>query len=185
MTPADRPGRGAGRPSGTGHGPRWLTDGERDTWLRLVGVLIKLPAALDAQLQRDAGISHFEYMVLSRLSEASGGTLRMSDLAVLANGSLSRLSHVVTRLERRGWVRREPSPGDGRYTNAVLTSEGRAKVEVTAPGHVAAVRQLVLDALQPEQVQQLRDISEAIMDRVAPGPAEFTPASPGQTTADI
>ena len=170
MMATDRPDQGSARPpSGTDAEPQWLSDDERDAWIRLVGVFIKLPAALDAQLQRDAGISHFEYMVLSRLSEASDDTLRMSDLAVLANGSLSRLSHVVTRLERRGWVRRESCPGDGRYTNAVLTSEGRAKVEATAPGHVAAVRNLVIDALRPEQVGQLRDISQAIMGRVIPG----------------
>ena len=170
MMAADRPDQGPVRPAPeTGPEPPWLSDDERDAWIRLVGVFIKLPAALDAQLQRDAGISHFEYMVLSRLSEASGQTLRMSDLAVLANGSLSRLSHVVTRLERRGWVRREACPGDGRYTNAVLTDEGMAKVEATAPGHVAAVRDLVIDALRPEQVEQLRDISQAIMGRVIPG----------------
>lgn len=156
-------------PSGTDGEPRWLSDDERDAWIRLVGVFIKLPAALDAQLQRDAGVSHFEYMVLSRLSEAPEHTLRMSDLAVLANGSLSRLSHVVTRLERRGWVRREACPGDGRYTNAVLTEDGLAKVAATAPGHVTAVRELVIDALLPEQVEQLRDISQAIMARVVPG----------------
>ena len=119
-------------PSGTDAEPPWLTDDERDAWIRLVGVFIKPPAALDAQLQRDAGVSHFEYMVLSRLSEAPSHTLRMSDLAVLANGSLSRLSHVVTRLERRGWVRREPCPGDGRFTNAVLTDHGCAMVEATS-----------------------------------------------------
>jgi DNA-binding MarR family transcriptional regulator len=170
MMAADRADQGPARPApGTDAEPPWLTDDERDAWIRLVGVFIKLPAALDAQLQRDAGISHFEYMVLSRLSEASDHTLRMSDLAVLANGSLSRLSHVVTRLERRGWVRREACPGDGRYTNAVLTDEGMAKVEATAPGHVAAVRDLVIDALRPEQVGQLRDISQAIMGRVIPG----------------
>jgi len=170
MMAADRPDQGPVRPAPeTGPEPPWLSDDERDAWIRLVGVFIKLPAALDAQLQRDAGISHFEYMVLSRLSEASGQTLRMSDLAVLANGSLSRLSHVVTRLERRGWVRREACPGDGRYTNAVLTDEGMATVEATAPGHVAAVRELVIDALRPEQVEQLRDISQAIMGRVIPG----------------
>jgi hypothetical protein len=109
MEPADRPDQGSAHsvPAGGEHGPRWLTDDERDAWMPLIGVLIKLPAALDAQLQRDSGLSHFEYMVLSRLSEAPERTLRMSDLAVLANGSLSRLSHVVTRLERRGWVRRE------------------------------------------------------------------------------
>jgi len=149
--------------------PRWLTVEERDAWIPLVGMLIKLPAALDAQLQRDADLSHFEYMVLSRLSEAPGHTLRMSDLAILANGSLSRLSHVVTRLERRGWIRRESCPADGRYTNAVLTDDGWAKVVAVAPGHVAAVRQLVVDALSPEQIGQLRGIAQQIMDQVVPG----------------
>jgi DNA-binding MarR family transcriptional regulator len=149
--------------------PRWLTPAERGAWVSLAGVLTKLPAALDAQLQRDAGLSHFEYMVLSGLSEAPGRTLRMSDLAELANGSLSRLSHVVTRLERRGWVRRAACPGDGRYTNAVLTAEGWAKVVATAPGHVGAVRALVVDALSAEQIGQLHDIARQVMARVAPG----------------
>jgi len=170
MMATDHPDQGPpSSPSAADAEPSWLSDDERDAWIRLVGVFIKLPAALDAQLQRDAGVSHFEYMVLSRLSEASDHTLRMSDLAVLANGSLSRLSHVVTRLERRGWVRRESCPGDGRYTNAVLTEDGWAKVQATAPGHVAAVRSLVIDALHPEQVEQLRDISQAIVARVIPG----------------
>src|ERR1700690_403878 len=166
MTATDQ---GAVHPqSGTGSEPLWLNEDERAAWIRLVSVFIKLPAALDAQLQREAGVSHFEYMVLSRLSEAPGHALRMSDLAVLANGSLSRLSHVVTRLARRGWAGREPCPGDGRFTNAVLTEDGWAKVEETAPGHVAAVRELVIDALRPEQIEQLRDISLAIMGRVVP-----------------
>ncbi|MGO9780907.1 MAG: MarR family winged helix-turn-helix transcriptional regulator [Streptosporangiaceae bacterium] len=169
--PADRPDQGTAQvPAAEPEfEPQWLTEEERDAWIPLVGVLIKLPAALDAQLQRDAGLSHFEYMVLSRLSEAPRHSLRMSDLAILANGSLSRLSHVVTRLERRGWVRRESCPGDGRYTNAVLTDDGWAKVVATAPGHVTAVRQLVVDALSPEQVGQLRDIAEQVMGRVVPG----------------
>jgi DNA-binding MarR family transcriptional regulator len=179
MEPADRPGSGPdqgpakdpgqGTAAGGDRGTRWLTDDERDAWIPLIGVLIKLPAALDAQLLRDSGLSHFEYMVLSRLSEAPERTLRMSDLAILANGSLSRLSHVVTRLERRGWVRREACAEDGRYTNAVLTGEGWAKVTATAPGHVAAVRQFVVDALSPEQIGQLREIARAIMSRVVPG----------------
>jgi DNA-binding MarR family transcriptional regulator len=171
MEPADRRDQDAAQVPGTGPapGPQWLTPEERDAWIPLVGMLIKLPAALDAQLQRDAGLSHFEYMVLSRLSEAPRHALRMSDLAILANGSLSRLSHVVTRLERRGWVRRESCPGDGRYTNAVLTDDGWAKVVAVAPGHVAAVRRLVVDALSPEQIGQLRDIAQQIMDRVVPG----------------
>ena len=103
--------------------PRWLTSQERASWLSLAAMMIKLPCALDAQLQRDAGLSHFEYQVLAGLSEAPDRSLRMSDLAVLANGSLSRLSHVVNRLERRGWVRRAADPADGRFTLATLTED--------------------------------------------------------------
>src|SRR5438876_12263439 len=108
--------------------PRWLDAEERQTWLALVAMLIKLQSALDAQLQRDAGISHFEYQVLAGLSEAPDRTLRMSDLAGFAEASLSRLSQVVSRLEQRGWVRRTQDPTDGRYTLAILTDDGWEKV---------------------------------------------------------
>jgi DNA-binding MarR family transcriptional regulator len=149
--------------------PRWLTDEEMQTWLALVGVLIDLPNALDAQLQRDAGISHFEYQVLAMLSESPDRTLRMSKLAFLANGSLSRLSHVVNRLEKRGWVRRSPDPADGRYTLASLTESGWAKIVEAAPGHVAAVRALVFDPLTAVQKRQLRDIGRRIRGAVDTG----------------
>jgi DNA-binding MarR family transcriptional regulator len=141
----------------------WLSDEEQAAWRPFVALLFKLPAALDAQLQKDAGISHFEYLVLSSLSEAPGRCLRMSDLAALASGSLSRLSHVVSRLENRGLVRREPCPGDGRYINAVLTDDGWAKVVATAPGHVAAVRALLVDGLTPEQFRDLGAISATVL----------------------
>jgi DNA-binding MarR family transcriptional regulator len=142
---------------------RWLSAEEQAAWRPFIGVLFRLPAALDQQLQRDAGITHFEYMVLSSLSEAPDRTLRMSDLAALARGSLSRLSHVVSRLEQRGWVRREPCPGDGRYINAVLTEEGWAKIAATAPGHVGAVRKHLVDVLSPEQLRELGEASERIL----------------------
>jgi DNA-binding MarR family transcriptional regulator len=150
-------------PAGLDEQPRWLTAGEQAAWRPIAGLLFRLPAALDQQLQRDAGVTHFEYMVLSSLSEAPGHTLRMSDLATMASGSLSRLSHVVSRLERRGWVRREPCPGDGRYINAVLTEEGWAKVVETAPGHVEAVRRLLIEALTPEQFHELGAASERVL----------------------
>jgi len=133
-------------------------------WLPLARLMIKLPAALDAQLRRDAGISHFDYAVLARLSEAPEHTLRMSTLADFANGSLSRLSHVVARLESRGWVTRSPCPDDGRYTDATLTTEGYAKVVATAPGHVDAVRHLVIDPLTRAQLRQLSAITARILD---------------------
>lgn len=148
--------------------PRWLDTEELDAWKRLSGVLIKLPYALDAQMQRDEGITYFEYLVMAQLSESPQRTRRMSALAFLTNGSLSRLSHVARRLEARGWLRREPCPGDGRFTNAVLTDEGYAKVVQAAPGHVATVRDLVVDALTPAQMRQVGVISERVLARFDP-----------------
>jgi DNA-binding MarR family transcriptional regulator len=148
--------------------PRWLDQEEQRTWLAFAGTLSRLPSALDAQLQRDAGISHFEYLVLAGLSMAAGRTLRMSDVAEFTSSSLSRLSNVVNRLERRGWVRRCPDPADGRYTLAVLTDDGWDKVVATAPGHVAEVRRLVFDPLTKAQQRHLRQISGRIMHTVDP-----------------
>jgi DNA-binding MarR family transcriptional regulator len=147
--------------------PRWLTEGEEAAWRQLAPLLFLLPGALDAQLQRDAGISNFEYMVLSGLSEAENRTMRMSDLAAMAAGSLSRLSHVVSRLEKRGWVRREACPGDGRFVNAVLTDDGWDKVVATAPGHVEAVRRLVVDILSPQELSALAGACAHILGAVA------------------
>jgi DNA-binding MarR family transcriptional regulator len=149
--------------------PRWLDADEREAWLSLAGVVTLLPAALDAQLQRDAGLSHFEYMVLAMLSERPSRTARMSELAALANGSLSRLSHVARRLEEQGYLTRTACAENRRATNAVLTDAGYAKVVATAPGHVAAVRRLVFDALSPEQRGQLDTIERQILGRVNPG----------------
>jgi DNA-binding MarR family transcriptional regulator len=148
--------------------PRWLDAEEQRAWMALGSILMRLPGALDAQLQREAGISHFEYMVLSGLSMSPGHTMRMSDLAVAAEGSLSRLSQVVGRLENRGWVRRTPDPGDGRYTLAVLTRDGWQKVVASAPGHVAEVRRLVFDPLTRAQLRQIRDIGRRIMRVIDP-----------------
>jgi DNA-binding MarR family transcriptional regulator len=147
---------------------RWLTPAEQEAWIALVGVVVKLPTALDGQLLRDSGLSNFEYFVLSGLSHQPDRTLRMSELAVFTNGSLSRLSHVVKRLEARGWVRREPCPENGRFIHAILTDTGWEKVVEAAPGHVAAVRRFVFDALTPEQVEQLRDIGRSIQLAIEP-----------------
>jgi DNA-binding MarR family transcriptional regulator len=148
--------------------PRWLSREERQAWLTLVGVMMRLPSALDAQLQRDAGLSHFEYMVLAGLSEAPDRTRRMSDLAGFTESGLPRLSQVVGRLEKRGWVRRSPDPSDGRITLATLTEDGWEKVVQTAPGHVEAVRTLVFDPLTKAQSRQLSDIGQRIMRAIDP-----------------
>jgi DNA-binding MarR family transcriptional regulator len=148
--------------------PRWLTEDEMQTWLALVGVLIDLPNALDAQLQRDAGISHAAYVVLAMLSESPSHGRRMSDLARRANQSQSRLSHTVARLEERGWVRRERSSEDGRGNVAVLTDEGWDVVRKLAPGHVDAVREAVFDPLDAEQTRVFGEVLQTILDRLDP-----------------
>ena len=148
--------------------PRWLDAEESRAWRALAKTLERLPAALDAQLRRDAGISHFEYQVLALLSEAPGRTLRMSELATQAGSSLPRLSQVVARLERRGWVRRTPDPADGRYTLATLTGQGHAKLTQAAPGHVQEVRRLVFDPLTKTQSRQLREIGRRIIRAIDP-----------------
>jgi DNA-binding MarR family transcriptional regulator len=144
--------------------PRWLTDEQQMAWRRLVHVLVKVPAALEAQLQRDAGLTHMGYMVLLTLSERDDRRLPMSRLAKLASASLSRLSHVVARLEDQGWVSRERDPGDGRVQIAALTDAGWDKVVQTAPGHADAVQQLVFDRLTPAQIRQLAKLCDALLE---------------------
>lgn len=135
---------------------------ELEAWSAVATLLEWLPGVLDAQMQGDSGISHFEFGVLFALSEAGGRSLRMSELARYANSTLSRLSRAVARLERRQWVRRAPDPSDGRITIAMLTDRGHDVACAATPGHVALVRRLVFDSLTRTQVLQLRDSSRRI-----------------------
>jgi DNA-binding MarR family transcriptional regulator len=146
--------------------PDWLDDEEQHAWRRLAAVMLKLPAELDSQLQRDAGMTHFEYWVLALLSEAPDRALRLSGLAAQANASLSRVSHVATRLERRGWVTRKPCPDDARATFAVLTDLGMEQVVAAASGHVEVVRSLVFDPLDRRDVADLARACDAILARL-------------------
>ncbi len=139
-----------------------LTGEELETWSAVATVLEWLPAALDAQLQRDAQVTHFEFGVLYALAHAEGGQLRMSVLSSFANSTLSRLSRAATRLEAKGWMQRTPDPSDGRFTLALITESGRAKVDEAAPGHAELVRELVLDRITAAQRRQLREISRRI-----------------------
>ena len=148
--------------------PKWLSEDERATWVQLSAVLTLLPATLDSQLRRDADLTLFEYYVLAMLSEAPDRTLRMSALASQTNATLSRLSHVVTRLAERGLVDRYTCPEDGRANNVHLTDSGWAKVQEGAPGHVATVRKLVFDTLTPVQVADLAAITTALLTRLDP-----------------
>lgn len=144
----------------------WLTPGQLSSWLSVVRLMTRLPWAIDAQLQRDADLSMIEYMTMAILSETPDWTMRMSDLAERTSASLSRLSHLVKRLENRGYVRREPDPTDGRFTNAILLPAGLEKLESAAPSHVAYVRQLVIDNLSPERLRRLGQDADRIVGRI-------------------
>jgi DNA-binding MarR family transcriptional regulator len=148
--------------------PTELSGEDLQTWAGLATVLEWLPAALDAQLLRDAQLTHFEYGILYALANAPDLTLRMSVLAGYANSSLSRLSRAATRLESRGLLRRRPDPADGRYTLATLTDEGRHTCTKATPGHVATVHTLVLDALTTAQKKQLCEITRKILRAIHP-----------------
>lgn len=148
---------------------RWLDARELDAWLALAGLMTRLPALLDAQLQQDAGLTFFDYMVLASLSGAPDRTLQMSELAAMTSASLSRLSHAATRLERQGHLTRTRCTGGiGRATNATLTTSGLAKIEAAAPGHVRAVRELIFDALSSQDVTALTRIGQRVRPRLDP-----------------
>ncbi|MFD7153159.1 MarR family winged helix-turn-helix transcriptional regulator [Kribbella sp. NPDC059898] len=148
-----------------GSGTRWLQDDELETWKTLQLTMALLTSALGEQLQRDSNLSFLEYYVLAGLSDQPEHTMRLSNLAVLANSELSRLSHLIRRLENRGLVRREPDPNDGRFTNAILTPDGYAELVKAAPGHVELVRKLVFDPLTDDEGRALQNA----MAKLLPG----------------
>lgn len=147
----------------SGDETRWLEPDELETWLSYVAATTLLEGALDRQLQRDAGMPHAYYQILAMLSEVPDRSLRMSELAAITQSSQSRLSHAIARLERKGWVRRKPCPADRRSTFAQLTEEGFTALAAAAPGHVRTVRRHLFDRLTPEQVDQLHQITRAVL----------------------
>ncbi len=149
------------------HEALWLGAEEKEAWTGLASLMLMLPGLLESPLQQEAGLTLFEYLTLSHISEAPDRRLRMSELAYLANGSLSRLSNVVKRFEQRGWVERSPDPEDGRYTIASLTDAGYDVVVAAAPTHVRSVRQFVLDPLDDEDREALARIAAKLRVRPA------------------
>ena len=147
---------------------KWLNTEESAAWVRLVALAELLPGALDAQLLRDAGLTHFEYGALMAIADAPERTMRMTELASRTNATLPRLSHVARRLEERGLIERFPCPTDRRATNATITEAGMQLIAEAAPGHVETVRETVLDVLTPEQLEQLYAIAGAVLTRLDP-----------------
>jgi DNA-binding MarR family transcriptional regulator len=146
----------------------WLTADELQDWIPLMALLMTLQPALDAQLKRDVGLNAFEYMMLAALSEAPKRTMPMSKLAVFSQGSISRVSHAVTRLEAAGWVTRVRTPESGRHTDVHLTSAGWRKLRQAAPGHVREARRLVVDVVTADQLRTLGGSARAIVAVIDP-----------------
>lgn len=143
---------------------KWLTEDEQATWRAFLHATTLLEDHLDRQLQRDAGMPHMYYALLSTLSETPQRRMRMTELAEQTKITRSRLSHAVARLEGNGWLRRENCPSDRRGQIAVLTDAGYEELVRTAPGHVSAVRAAIFDRLTQDQVEQLGDISRIIAE---------------------
>jgi DNA-binding MarR family transcriptional regulator len=146
----------------------WLSDEQQRAWVRFIAVVERLPGVLDTQLQHDADLTHFEYFTLAMLSESPARALRMTELAAVTNATLPRLSHVVSRLEKRGFVERQPCPEDRRATNAQLTELGWQKVIDTAPGHVTTVRQTVIDPLDENDIEDLGRVMGKVLAQLDP-----------------
>jgi DNA-binding MarR family transcriptional regulator len=143
--------------------PRWLTPEEQTSWRRFIDGTRALVDALDRQLQVDSSIPHAYYEVLVPLSEAPCRSMRMSELAEKARSSRSRLSHAISRMEERGWVKRVDCSTDKRGQVAMLTDEGLEVVKAAAPGHVAAVRKYLIDRLTPEQLAVLGELGDVML----------------------
>ncbi|MEV4458675.1 MarR family transcriptional regulator [Microbispora sp. NPDC049633] len=144
-------------------GTRWLDEEEQRTWRAYLRTSQLLQEALERQLQRDSSMPHAYYMILVVLSESPGRTMTMTELSAILQYSVSRLSHAVSRLEEKGWVRRLKRPADRRTTVAELTDEGYAAIVKAAPGHVEEVRRVLFDPLTPGQVRQFREILATIL----------------------
>ncbi|MDY7104253.1 MAG: MarR family transcriptional regulator [Actinomycetota bacterium] len=161
-----------GEPGPTDDRPApWLSADEQATWRAFLLASHHIDATMDRQLQHDSSMTHSHYGILVALSEAPDRSLRMTELANHLYYSQSRTTHAVARLERSGWVRRQPCPTDGRGQIAVLTDAGMDALVAAAPGHVAHVRASLFDRLTPQQQRDLR----AICETIAAGPGATTP----------
>ncbi|MFE6869384.1 MarR family winged helix-turn-helix transcriptional regulator [Kitasatospora sp. NPDC057692] len=139
------------------HEPRWLDEEEMAAWRSFVTASNLLNRRLERQLKEDSGLSHTQYEILVHLSAAPAGSLRMTELADKLVTSKSGLTYQVTQLEKMGLVSRRSCPSDVRGVFAELTDQGDEMLREAAPGHVALVRELLIDVLTREQLTVLAD----------------------------
>ncbi|MGW4485775.1 MarR family winged helix-turn-helix transcriptional regulator [Amycolatopsis sp. NPDC004368] len=145
---------------------RWLDERELHVWKLYHHLQRSLNGAVDRQLVRDAGLSAADYTLMVPLSEADGDVLRMRDLGTQISWDRSRLSHHVSRMEKRGLVTREDCSDDARGAMVRLTAAGREAIEAAAPEHVETVRRYFFDQLEPDELDVLARVFERLVKRL-------------------
>jgi DNA-binding MarR family transcriptional regulator len=145
---------------------RWLDEAEQRAWRAFLRLHGSLAARLNRQLQADSGLSAADYEVLVHLTEAPAGRVRPFELQHDLHWEQSRLSHHLSRMQRRGLITRQGCPTDGRGAFVAVTDAGREAIEAAAPGHVAAVRELFLDQLTAEQLDALERLATQVLRRL-------------------
>lgn len=146
--------------------PRWLDEREQRAWRGYLAMQSRLHARLNRRLQDDSGLSLTDFDVLVALTDRTGVRMRVHELADTLQWERSRLSHQLSRMQRRGLVEREDCEDDARGAFVVLTTEGRRAIERAAPPHVEAVRDLVFDGLDDGQIDALARIAETVVARI-------------------
>ena len=144
--------------------PRWLSDEEQALWRLCLASVRKASRCIDETLQRGYELSTPEFAVLVSLSESPHHEIRLRDLCSDLNWDRSRTSHQITRMERRGLVRKQKCAGDARGVVVELTDEGQRRLEKAAPAHVESVRQLLFDHLTEEEARALKGFMEKVMN---------------------
>ncbi len=152
-----------------------LTDAERETWQSFYTMRRRLDRALDLQLQRDSGLSASEYEILLAIYDAPRRSLRITAIAEAIGWEKSRVSHLVTRMEKRELLDRTECDVDARGSWIGLTVSGRRAVLGAIRGHSAAIRRYFLDVLEPMDAASLESLSARVVGAIGCGADEDAP----------
>lgn len=144
----------------------WLSDAEQEVWRSFLRLSRGMERAVDRQLQRDSELSGSEYEILVPLSESETGELASRELLRALGWERSRLSHMLSRMERREMITRSPSPTDARGLTVGITDRGREAIESAAPGHLHLVRETFIDHLDEEERSALLGIAHKVLPRL-------------------
>ncbi|MCU1396604.1 MAG: MarR family transcriptional regulator [Ilumatobacteraceae bacterium] len=164
---------------------RWLDDREQAVWRGFLQMQAQLFAKLNRSLAGESGISEGDYAVLASLSETEGGRMRAFQLARDLQWEKSRLSHQLTRMERRGMIERQECPTDARGAFIAITETGSAAIREAAPLHVADVRRWFIDLLDDGQLTALSGITSTVLAALGEPPLPSDCPGAAEAAADV